>query len=499
MAERIPWKPIARLDVSQIPANGALASLDALRAEWERFLSLLPDEQQKAIRQRSLRRLAIETGILERLYDIDWGLTLTLIAEGFTREAIERGGGQVDDRTRATLEAQRDSLGMVLEFVAMGRELTPGFIKELHAAITRTQATYVVTDALGRITEAPLVHGDWKIQPNHVELGDGRILEYAPPEQVSIEVDRLVESHLENERLRVHPIVAAAWLHHRFVQIHPFADGNGRVARALVLLVMQKHRYAPLVVDRFHREAYLTALGAANDGDLSPLIKLFVRLESSALAGELESPESETARGVSSEVAQTLAAQLQELRRRHKTHIQQQLKVRSLSIAARIRSWFESKENELRETFRQHELEDAHVWSDTEIGENASRWFWFRHQIATAARRAGHFADLSPGSGWCGLRIRLGEIQLRYVAALHGVGHDAGVLAVVTFGELETTEIEEDGGRRADRQLIETSTDSFRVVHSEPLAALDERANELEDLLDEGLTIALVEIFRIAH
>jgi|GEM_PF-6737520 len=31
-----------------------------------------------------------------------------------------------------------------------------------------------------------------------------------------------------------HPLLVAAWLHHQFVQIHPFQDGNGRVTRALV-------------------------------------------------------------------------------------------------------------------------------------------------------------------------------------------------------------------------------------------------------------------------
>jgi Fic family protein len=44
-----------------------------------------------------------------------------------------------------------------------------------------------------------------------------------------------------------HPVARAAWLHHRFISIHPFEDGNGRVARALTLLVLLKANYAPLV------------------------------------------------------------------------------------------------------------------------------------------------------------------------------------------------------------------------------------------------------------
>src|SRR6266704_240630 len=71
-----------------------------------------------------------------------------------------------------------------------------------------------------------------------------------------------------------HPVIRAAWLHHRFVAIHPFQDGNGRVARALTLLVLLRAHYAPLVVGRHQRGDYLDALDVAA-GDLRPLVRLF--------------------------------------------------------------------------------------------------------------------------------------------------------------------------------------------------------------------------------
>ena len=246
---RIPWKPIEGLRTGEAPENGAFGALDALRGEWVRRLEAFSEDERTQVRQRSLRRLAIETGILERLYDVEWGLTLTLVAEGFTREVIERAGGSVDERTLATLKAQMDSLGVVVDFVRADRRLSPSYIKELHQAITRTQETYVVTDSLGRVVETTLLKGEWKRHPHSVVRSDNSTLEYAPPEQVASEVDRLVELWVELDATAVHPIIKAAWLHHRFAQIHPFADGNGRVARALTLLVLERHRYAPLVVD----------------------------------------------------------------------------------------------------------------------------------------------------------------------------------------------------------------------------------------------------------
>ena len=168
---------------------------------------------------------------------------------------------------------------------------------------------------------------------NHVLRADNTLLEYAPHEHVASEVDRLVELWNEIEAGGAHPIARAAWLHHRFVQIHPFADGNGRVARALTLLVLEKHHYAPLVVDRWHRSSYIDALDTANTGALRELVLLFVKLEASALTGELERPIEPSAGGLAIEVAHTLAAQLAETRRRQQTERQQRLTVRGVSPA----------------------------------------------------------------------------------------------------------------------------------------------------------------------
>lgn len=49
---------------------------------------------------------------------------------------------------------------------------------------------------------------------------------------------------------RYHPLLTAAWLHHRFTQIHPFEDGNGRVVRALLTWHLVREDYLPVVVKR---------------------------------------------------------------------------------------------------------------------------------------------------------------------------------------------------------------------------------------------------------
>src|SRR5258708_1588602 len=96
---KVPWRPVEPLEGTESLENGSVGALDGVRKEWNRRLSAFTEAERVRIRQRSLRKLSIETGILERLYEVDWGLTLTLVAEGFTKDVVERVGGQVDERT----------------------------------------------------------------------------------------------------------------------------------------------------------------------------------------------------------------------------------------------------------------------------------------------------------------------------------------------------------------------------------------------------------------
>ncbi|MEM9580744.1 MAG: mobile mystery protein B [Pseudomonadota bacterium] len=77
------------------------------------------------------------------------------------------------------------------------------------------------------------------------------------------------------------PLEAAARFHHRMVQIHPFANGNGRHARiAADILLEDIYEHPPIAwasgfdlqADNERRKAYINALRAADRGDMEPLL-----------------------------------------------------------------------------------------------------------------------------------------------------------------------------------------------------------------------------------
>ncbi len=260
-----------------------------LPADWPRFASadlvrMANDWPLKRIRfagkmhvftEQLHREWAIETGVIEDLYDIERGVTQTLIEQGFS-EAILQPGSTNRDRNfvLALLRDQQGALEGLFDFVASRRPLSTSYIKELHALMTRSQPSVVSQDATGQKVEGPMLHGEWKQLPNHPRRNGTKFV-YCPPEHNASEMERLVSMHLGHPD--VPPEVEAAWLHHRFTQIHPFQDGNGRVARALASLVLIKGGLFPLIVPRDEKSIYLDTLELADHGDLQPLVLLIAR------------------------------------------------------------------------------------------------------------------------------------------------------------------------------------------------------------------------------
>lgn len=72
------------------------------------------------------------------------------------------------------------------------------------------------------------------------------------------------------QRGKLHPLELAALLHNRFVNIHPFTDGNGRTARLLMNWVLLRSKFPPVIIEVANKEKYYNAIEAADGGNQKP-------------------------------------------------------------------------------------------------------------------------------------------------------------------------------------------------------------------------------------
>jgi hypothetical protein len=278
-----PWKPIEDLpeDFSTLTDS----ELVSLLVYWQdQRLDLEREGSLGVFNARLAREWAIETGQIEGVYDLARGITRTLIERGIDADLIGHQPGQKPpELIAAILRDHQDALEGLFQFVKGERPLTKGYIHELHSALLRHQDTTIGVDQFGRMFDTEVLKGQYKLRPNNPTREDGSVHEYCPPEQVETEMERLVQLHQEHSSAGVPVEVEAAWLHHRFVQIHPYQDGNGRVARALASLVFLRAGWFAVIVTRDDRSRYIDALEVADDGDLRSVIALLVDIQKRAL------------------------------------------------------------------------------------------------------------------------------------------------------------------------------------------------------------------------
>lgn len=276
-------------------------------ARWDRYMARLESLQSTSTEalQRaynSVRRAAaIDTGALEGLYDVDRGFTFTVAMQtAMWEDALNQKGAEA----RQMIETQIEVYDYLLDFVTQKEPIVPAWIRELHAQLTAAQATYKVLTEVGW-QEHAIVGGQYKSLPNHVITPTDTVHSYAPVDMVAAEVRQLCQQFESPEFLGTHPALQAAYAHYAFVCIHPFADGNGRVARALASVFTYRAARVPVLILSEHRAAYLQALRATDQGEATPFAQFILErtLDSMQL---VEESMKELEQGVIEESAQRI-------------------------------------------------------------------------------------------------------------------------------------------------------------------------------------------------
>ena len=229
-----------------------LRRLDTLAGRWHKLRDLAPEQLDRLRRVATIESVASSTRIEGAELSDD---EVADVLQGLSVESFR-------SRDEQEVRGYKDLLELIFEQHA-GITVTENNLKQLHGVLMR----YSEKDAYHR--------GEYKRTPNSVEkvYDDGRreiVFATADPAQTRWWMERLVaEFDAAWDSDRWHPLVLIADFVLWFLAIHPFQDGNGRLARALTTLLLLKadYDYAPYaslerIVEDNKRE-YYTALRAS--------------------------------------------------------------------------------------------------------------------------------------------------------------------------------------------------------------------------------------------
>ncbi len=243
---------------------------------WARYEEQLQRERSRASPDAvshaveiSVREAAIDSPAIEGFFSTDRGFTRSVALQG---AAWEHRLAERSDLAPALFRAQLEAFDLVIDAATGRLPITEAWIRRLHEILCGPQTTYRVLTPLGW-QDQPLVKGRYKQHPNSPQRSDGSFHHYAPPDRTPQEMDRLVAALSGPLFDGAHPAVKAAFAHHSLVHIHPFADGNGRVARALASVFLYRAGSIPLVVFADQKARYLDALEEADGGERSRFVE----------------------------------------------------------------------------------------------------------------------------------------------------------------------------------------------------------------------------------
>ena len=205
--------------------------IDILYQKWQ-SLQPLPERKQYLLSQRFTVDYNYNSNHIEG-NTLTYGQTELLLLFG-------KVSGEGDLKDFNDMKASQVSLKMIEEEAKnLNMPLTETFIRQLHKTLLRED--YEVHNQLpGGIQTSYTVHaGRYKTRPNSVRTRYGDYFEYASPEETPALMSDLVTWFNKEEASGVlTPVELASLFHYRYIRIHPFEDGNGRVARLMVNYVV---------------------------------------------------------------------------------------------------------------------------------------------------------------------------------------------------------------------------------------------------------------------
>jgi Fic family protein len=247
-----------------------LQNIDSLKKQADKLRPIAPDRLK----------------ILNEKLRLDWnyhsnaieGNTLTLSE---TRMLLLHGyhAGNKLGRHYEEMKLHDEALSTLHDLVHKHEPITEVLIRNLHHMLMGTEYYVKAYDSLGQELNIKGNPGEYKTKVNGVKRivnGKEVFVPFKSPDEVKIEMPELIEWYKKEEfGKKLHPVELAAIFHFRFVTLHPFDDGNGRMSRMLMNMILMRAGFVPAIITLEEREQYITGLAKAQDGEsMEPFIEL---------------------------------------------------------------------------------------------------------------------------------------------------------------------------------------------------------------------------------
>ncbi len=238
--------------------SNVIEEIDRLKGELDK-LRPLPSEVVGRIEQK----LRIESNYHSNAIEgnsLTLGETRSLILHGLTAHGKPM-------RDHLDIEGHDEAVKAIEDAVKRNESLNEVFIRNLHKVLLKEPYEIDAITPDGQPTKRLITIGAYKTQPNNVRTSTGEIYHYTPPDQVKPAMSDLIDWYIRQEDEGEHPIVIAATFHYRFVRIHPFDDGNGRMARLLMNMILIRHGYTVAIIPIQERNRYIDSLEQADKSE----------------------------------------------------------------------------------------------------------------------------------------------------------------------------------------------------------------------------------------
>jgi len=208
---------------------------------------------------------------------LTFGETKTFLLHGITAD-----GKPLKDHL--DIKGHNQAIQMLEDIVHDGRDLSENFIREMHEIILHEPYDKPAITTEGKKVSRRIQVGSYKTQPNHVITKTGETFYFAKPEETPALMNDLMAwfNGAITER-KLHPIELAALLHYKFIRIHPFDDGNGRLSRILMNLTLMKFGFPPVIIKTQKKDEYYRALQQADGGDNTFFVDYIAQLQIDSL------------------------------------------------------------------------------------------------------------------------------------------------------------------------------------------------------------------------